>query len=397
MRLPALSFALPLALSTFRLPTFSSALPSLIPKPPIPPVPIVIWHGLGDRFDAPGLLELKADLESREGLEGVFVHIIKIGDDGASDQRSTFFGDANKQVALACEQLSALSELMDPLLNPSGHFDALGFSQGGQLLRGVIERCGGGKKGLKVRNLITVGSQHMGISSLPPCPPGSSPFSACHLMHLSLIREGVYSPWAQHNILPAQYFRDEARIDDYLRVNRFLKDINNEREGDEEVGPVPGAEGAWVWEEGEEENKSRNQTYKHNFSQLNKLVLLRFSDDITVVPPHTSHFTLPSPSARNCPSPPGPSSPPCYLTPVPFDHLPLYREDYIGLRLLDERGAVVKGVCRGAHMQIDETCWEGVVRWFGQRGEKGPAGGGVYGGEEGGEERSKGEEFVIQA
>ncbi|GAA5895722.1 hypothetical protein JCM5296_007403 [Sporobolomyces johnsonii] len=396
MRLPAFSLTLPLALSTFRLATFSSALPSLISKPPVPPVPIVIWHGLGDRFDAPGLLELKADLESREGLEGVFVHIVKIGDDGASDQRSTFFGDANKQVALACEQLSALPELMDPLLNPSGHFDALGFSQGGQLLRGVVERCGGGKKGLKVRNLITVGSQHMGISSLPPCPPGSSPFSACHLMHLSLVREGVYSSWAQHNILPAQYFRDEARIDDYLRVNRFLKDINNEREGDEEVGPVPGTDGAWIWEEGEEKNKPRNQTYKDNFSQLNKLVLLRFSDDITVVPPHTSHFTLPSPSAHNCPSPPDPSSPPCYLTPVPFAHLPLYREDYIGLRVLDERGAVVKGVCRGAHMQIDETCWEGVVRWFGKRGEKGPAGGGVYGGKEGDEEGSEGEEFVIQ-
>ena len=61
----------------------------------------------------------------------------------------------------------------------------------------------------------------MGISALPPCPPGSSPFSFCRLMHLSLIREGVYSPWAQHNIIPAQYFRDPDRIQEYLDRNDF--------------------------------------------------------------------------------------------------------------------------------------------------------------------------------
>jgi len=45
-----------------------------------------IWHGLGDRYDAPGLLSLKDDIQARPNLKGVFVHIIQIGIDGGKDQ-----------------------------------------------------------------------------------------------------------------------------------------------------------------------------------------------------------------------------------------------------------------------------------------------------------------------
>lgn len=108
----------------------------------------------------------------------------------------------------------------------------------------------------------------MGIDAMPPCPPGSSPFSTCRLMHLSLVREGVYSSWAQSQVVPAQYWREEGRLEDYYRVNTFLKDINNEREGDEQVGSTT----ARVAEE-----VPRNSSYKENFESLNRLVLIRFS------------------------------------------------------------------------------------------------------------------------
>jgi palmitoyl-protein thioesterase len=51
-----------------------------------------------------------------------------------------------------CEQLAGIEALH------SG-FDAMGFSQGGQFLRGFVERC----NHPPVRNLITWGSQHNGI------------------------------------------------------------------------------------------------------------------------------------------------------------------------------------------------------------------------------------------
>jgi palmitoyl-protein thioesterase len=251
----------------------------------------------------------------------------------------------------------------------------------------------------------------MGINAMPPCPPDSSPFSACRLMHLTLIREGVYSSFAQKQIVPAQYWREEGRLDDYYRVNTFLRDINNERAGDEGV-VTP-----------DDEPEPRNEVYKKNLESLNRLVLIRFrcafpslslpvdksdsqsySEDTTVVPAHSSHFTLPSPNATNCPVPPLPSDPFCYSTPLPWSALPLYKHDYVGLRTLNEGGRVTKGVCEGAHMQIDEECWEGIVKYFGKSGEKGPA---EVAGEDGGEEergdevwfRTKEEDeerFVIQ-
>lgn len=329
------------------------------------PVPVVIWHGLGDRYDASGLQSLKTDLEERPELRGLFVWIVKIVDDGSSDQRATFFGSANQQVSLICEQLLGLPEITSKVLNPSGVFDAIGFSQGGQLLRAVVERCGG-KVGLNVRNLITLGSQHMGINAMPPCPPGSSPFSACRLMHSTLLRNGLYSGFAQNNIIPAQYFRDEAKIDTYLEVNTFLKDINNERFGDDEIGPMPDDPTLCpASKKAGEDNEPRNATYAENLSSLNKLVLLRFNQDVTVVPPQSAHFTLPSPSATNCPFPPDPNDLACYLDPVPYEDLPLYGQDYIGLKKLDKKGGLVLGECVGQHMEISNACWEQVVSWLG--------------------------------
>ncbi|GAA5912912.1 hypothetical protein JCM8208_002080 [Rhodotorula glutinis] len=331
------------------------------------PVPIVIWHGLGDRYDAPGLLSLKQDLEETPELEGVFVHIVRVGEDGAGDQRATFFGSANDHVAHVCAQLADLPQLVDPVLNPSGQFDALGFSQGGQLLRAVVERCGAVGRGVAspgatMRRLVTVGSQHVGISSLPPCPPDSGPLSPCKLMHLSLVRSGIYTPWAQHNIVPAQYFRDPKRIDEYLVANDFLRDINNEREGDEQV-VEPGTEARVVGDE--EGAEPRNATYRKNLAALDKLVLFRFSDDMTVVPPQSAHFTLPSPNdTSTCPLPPLPPVPGCYAHPLPWSGLPLYRDDWVGLRALDERGRVERRVCKGVHMEIGDECWDAIVSVF---------------------------------
>ncbi|GAA6059856.1 hypothetical protein JCM10212_007061 [Sporobolomyces blumeae] len=334
------------------------------------PVPIVIWHGLGDKFDNPGLVSLKRDLEHRPGLEGVFVHLVQIGQDGPADQRATFFGNANAQIAQACAQLRSIPEIVDPSLNPSGKFDAIGFSQGGQLLRALVERCGGRSDGsLRVRHLITLGSQHMGIDALPPCPPDSSPLSPCHLMHLSLLRTSIYSSYAQSSILPAQYFRDEstdAAFAKYLAVNGFLRDINNEVEGDSRSGRGRRANELATFDRGggsDDNSTLRNASYKANFEQLEKLVLIRFSDDATVVPPHSAHFTLPDPDATNCPSRPSAT---CYKTPLDPSLIPLYARDYNGLRTLDERGKVERLVCNGVHMEISDQCWDTVVRYLGK-------------------------------
>ena len=207
----------------------------------------------------------------------------------------------------------------------------------------------------------------MGISSLPPCPPNASIFSSCRLSHSALVKNGIYSSFAQNNLIFAQYFRDEVQIDKYLNGNNFLRDLNNERIGDREVGPPSSASRSLRrFDQGDEPIEPRNQTYKDNFSSLQRLVLFRFSLEQTVAPPQSAHFTLPSPNATNCDKQlPNPTKP-CYLDPVPYSDLPLYVEDYIGLRKLDEGGRVVRDVCEGTHMEIDRECWESVVSWLGK-------------------------------
>lgn len=203
----------------------------------------------------------------------------------------------------------------------------------------------------------------MGISSLPPCPPNASIFSSCRLSHSAIIKNGIYSSFAQNNLIFAQYFRDEAQIDKYLTGNHFLRDLNNERLGDRQIGPPSEPK---ELRRLDESNEPRNQTYKDNFSSLERLVLFRFSLEQTVAPPQSAHFTLPSPNATNCDDKlPNPAKP-CYLDPVPYSDLPLYVEDYIGLKKLDEEGKVVREVCVGTHMEINRACWEGVVSWLGK-------------------------------
>lgn len=150
----------------------------------------------------------------------------------------------------------------------------------------------------------------------------------------------------------AQYFRDPDNLPDYLQTNEFLTSINNEIA------------------------LSRNLTYKDNLVRLNKLVLVIFQKDKTVVPKETSWFGSVEPVDDEDPD----SS--LYLldsaqagqrplsatrvdkTLIPMRLQPLYQEDWIGLRELDERGDVVLEACEGEHMQLSDGCWEPLVRRF---------------------------------
>ena len=96
-----------------------------------------------------------------------------------------------------------------------------------------------------------------------------------------------------------------------------------------------------------------NSTYAHNIESLNKFVLVLFSEDQTVVPKESSWFgSFASAEEDNA-----------Y---IPMRMQPIYLDDRIGLRTLDERGAIVEWVCKGEHMQLDVHCWKPLIRrWTG--------------------------------
>ena len=269
------------------------------------PLPLVIWHGLGDSFDADGLKEV-AELADKVN-PGTYVHIIHLADTGSSDRSASFFGNVTEQIQLVCAQLQA-----DPILSTAPAIDALGFSQGGQFLRGYIERC----NNPPVRSLLTFGAQHNGISQFQKC--ASATDFVCQGAN-ALLRFGTWSDFVQSRLVPAQYFRDPQEMDSYLESSNFLADVNNERE-------------------------TKNATYKKNLAKLENFVMFLFEDDETVVPKESAWFAEVVEAEEGMKK-----------NVTDLKDRPIYKEDWIGLRELDEKGALVFESVEGGHMRLNET------------------------------------------
>ena len=310
-------------------------------------------------------------------IPGVHVHSVMVGESPAADTMHGFLGNVNDQVEEACAALAADTKL-------AGGFNAVGFSQGGQFLRAVVQRCGGGggggggggvgggvggevggrgdgrggarsagsaslaapSGGLKVKRLITMGGQHQGVASIPGCDTfsgtaGSSLF--CKAAEAA-VTTAVYSRYTRSSVVQAQYFKDPARISQYLEYNPFLPDVNNEKE-------------------------VKNEAYKTNLAALEELVLIRFTNDTVVVPRDSAWFSTYAPGAGTG-------------RVVPLREQQMYTEDWLGLRALDDKGALTMSDCPGNHMQFsDEWFKENVIDKYLRDDDS--VGGGKMGGERG--------------
>ncbi|KAG8143078.1 hypothetical protein E2320_000357 [Naja naja] len=207
------------------------------------PVPLVIWHGMGDSCCNPlSMGYIKKIVE--EKIPGIYVLSLKIGSSLIDDMENSFFMNVNDQVKKVCDQLSK-----DP--NLQGGYNAMGFSQGGQFLRAVVQRC----PSPPMFNLISVGGQQQGVFGFPHCPGESS-----HICDwLRKVLDIAYTNAIQQRLVQAQYWHDPVNEKLYRRSSLFLADINQER--------------------------VINETYKKNLMTLKKFVMVRFLNDTMVDPP----------------------------------------------------------------------------------------------------------------
>lgn len=117
---------------------------------------------------------------------------------------------------------------------------------------------------------------------------------------------------------------------------------------------------------------ARKQSYVENLASLQHLILVLFAEDETMVPKESAWFGSEAPPEQNLHYISDRLPEQKYLgqhvqekTIVPMKLQPLYTEDWIGLRTLDERGAVVLVTCPGRHMQLT-GCWEDLAeKWIG--------------------------------
>ena len=272
--------------------------------------PLIIWHGLGDKFDNDGLVST-AEFAQKVN-PGTYVYIIRLSDDSSNDRQASFFGNLTEQLETVCIELAS-----HPHLGSISSVNGLGFSQGGQFLRGYIERC----NKPPVRNLVTFGSQHNGISKFQECGPTDW---LCKGASALLSGGTLWSNFVQNRLVPAQYFRDPDALDEYLESSNFLADINNER-------------------------KLKNEAYKTNLASLEKFVMFVFENDTSVFPKESGWFADVNSTSGEV---------------TPLRNRTIYKENWLGLKDLDKKDALVFLTTPGRHMQLDDDVLKSTFREF---------------------------------
>lgn len=259
-------------------------------------LPIVLWHGMGDTCCFPfSLGGVKKFLESEIG---VYVKSIEIGNSITEDFKSGYLMHPNQQVEMVCSDLSK-----DPKL--SNGFNGIGFSQGGQFMRALVQRC----EHLRMNNLITLGGQHQGVFGLPNCPSLSS--RTCERFR-QLLNYAAYTELMQNFLVQATYWHDPLNETKYKNSSTFLADINNER--------------------------SINNSYVENLQKLNKFVMVRFNKDSIVQPLESQWFGYYKPGQDR--------------ETQTLKESEIFIEDRLGLKKMDEQNQIVFLECEGNHLQF---------------------------------------------
>lgn len=262
-------------------------------------VPVVIWHGMGDSCCNPlSMGSIKKMVEGK--IPGVYVRSLMIGSNVLEDTENGFLMNANTQVDIVCKKLASDEKLQ-------GGYNAMGFSQGGQFLRAVAQRC----PYPPMLNLISFGGQHQGVYGFPRCPGEGS--KLCDYMR-KLLNLGAYIPWIQNHLAQAEYWHDPLNEEEYRNASVFLADINQE--------------------------VALNQTYKANLMKLKNFVMVKFSEDTMVDPKDTEWFGFYKSGQA-----------------VDINTLQesiLYTEDRLGLQEMDKAGKLHFLTAVGNHLQFTQ-------------------------------------------
>ena len=118
----------------------------------------------------------------------------------------------------------------------------------------------------------------------------------------------------QSKLVPAQYYRDPADMENYLLYSNWLADVNNER-------------------------ASKNGTYKKNLGKLEKFWMYKFSEDVVVLPKESCWFDEVTKHGEN-------------RVVTRLKDRMIYQEDWLGLKSLDESGGLEFRIAEGGHMRI---------------------------------------------
>lgn len=269
-------------------------------------LPILIWHGMGDNAESGGMLFVKHLIS--DNVKGVYVKSVEIGDSAAADTKAGFLTNVNDQIETVCKDIVTDDRFQHG-------FHAIGFSQGAQFLRGLVEKC----DGAKVKNLISIGGQHQGVYGLPQC--GGFNF-VCNAMRKAASWL-AYKDVTQANNVQAEYWHDPTQEGLYKNKSVFLAKINNELE--------------------------KNEKYVSNLQSVDNFVMVKFNQDSMVIPSESSWFGFCDGDGKV----------------LAMEDTELYQSDRLGLQKMKQDNKLVFLDLDGDHLQYDQEWFvETIIPYF---------------------------------
>ncbi|XP_022158115.1 palmitoyl-protein thioesterase 1-like [Momordica charantia] len=268
--------------------------------------------------------KLKEDIASSDGVRANhkwsrtyhhgFTNHVKVG--GRSEMEEgrparTAGERQYEEIQIACDKVKELEYLREG-------FNIFAVFQGTLIARGLIQFCEGAPP---VKNFISLAGPQAGVAAIPFC---ENIFGILCPVIQAWFNGIVYTEEGQDFAAAATYYKLPNKIEEYLKYSRFLPKLNNERPGE------------------------RNSTYKERFSSLHNLVLLANENENVLIPKESAWFGYYKDGSTE--------------GILPAQEIDLYKEDWIGLRSLNEVGRVRFEQVPGAHAEAsDETLSEFVV------------------------------------
>jgi len=274
------------------------------------PLPIVMWHGINNHADS--MKSLIRDVHYEDS--SVYVFNVQIGKSLEEDKLFSVTMSAINQIDYVCRAIKN-----DPLLKDG--YNAVGLSQGGLLIRGLAQRC----REVPIKSLITLGAPSNGIFGVPDCEEATDSYLLCEFVR-KVLNGAAYNPDMQDLVAPAQYWRDPFNYNAFLNGSKFLADLNNMRE-------------------------EKNQAYKDVITGLKNYVLAQWDDDTIIIPKESSLFGFYVEGNDNITE--------------PLEATPQYKEDWLGLKTLNESGRLHFYHLTGGHTNVDHYWFrQEIVRKF---------------------------------
>ncbi|KAL7042970.1 hypothetical protein ACKWTF_001348 [Chironomus riparius] len=257
------------------------------------PLPILFWHSAGESC-CEKEFEAYASVIKRYLGSNTYIKSVQIGTSIKTDKLLSLTMHPFDQIEAACNDIKTD-------VNFSNGYNGIGLSQGALLLRGLAQTCNNGPK---MRNLISLAGPQQGVYQYPNC--GKIKPILC-----AGINKLIYSRPTQSLLAPATYWHDIVE-ERYLAGSTFLTAINNELE--------------------------INEGYRNNLKSLQKLILVKYDQDTSIVPNESAFFGY-FDSDKNV---------------VPLVLSNLYQLDKLGLKSMDENGKLVFLTAPGAHLDLNE-------------------------------------------